>query len=298
MENEISGFDRTTAAAGNASNSALADKGVEKRQLFRDVMGNHAFKEAKMSLIKGYRRRLDAQTTLGADKPSRPIGADSLDAARAKQPIPFLRRTPDASILIDAEALFESINFSKGSIEELVSKGLAGSMSKAECNLVAIELGKLVNCAAYYYDLTTEKKAANREIGLRLARFFAQSYFDDPTDEKACLERIESFIERNEMLDKGYYFWAGQAYESYKPVPISIIYKLGEVHWSKETADEFRNNEKKVAEIIRKAKLKVGDNEVSEKLGKIFRKFGLLGGVAAEGGDLGAPQRVLAILSA
>jgi len=177
---------------------------------------------------------------------------------------------------LDTEALLESVHFNEGSVEDCVAMGLTGSMSQAEANLVAIELGRLINSAVYKHGLTIEERAINGEIGRRLAEYFALTYFEDKDQAKALMVLVDAFIERNGLLEKGYYFWDGQAYEAYKPVPISIIYKLGDVHWSKETAEAFRCNEQIVEETIKNAVATVNDDVVSDKLAQIMGKLGII----------------------
>jgi len=186
------------------------------------------------------------------------------------------------NIRVDTEALLSSVNFNKGSIEDFVSMGLSGCMNKAEANLVAIELGRLINSAVYMHGLTIEERAVNSEIGRRLAEYFALTYFEDQEEAKALMLLVNSFIERNVMLEKGYYFWDGQAYESYKPVPISIVYILGKVHWSKETAEAFRCNERIVEETISHAIASVDDDAVSTKLALIMAKLGMISDIVDE----------------
>ena len=249
----------------------------DNRQQARDDIGNHSFWGAGMSIAQGLRRQREARAVNGGGRSSRRIFSARPNPATAKKPDALVHKEPGISVQVDTEALLESINFNKGSIEELVAKGLEGKMKKAESNLVAIELGKLINCSTDYYGMTVEKRAASREVGLRLARLFIRTFFDAPDEAKACIERIKAFIERNEMLEKGYYFWEGHAYESYKPIPISIVYLLGGVRWSKETTKAFKDNENRVAEIIETTTAKVSDIVVAEKLDQIFEKINLIG---------------------
>ena len=297
MKDKVSGTDRTAAKNRNAKRDQPASKEPDSKQIVRDVMRSRAFRDAKMSLTQGRRHNFDAYKAISAELSKRKADVGAPDSTRAKNPGAAKQKGAEVSIRVDTEALLESINFNEGSIEELVSKGLEGSLKKAEANLVAFELGKLINCSSYYYGMTIEKQAVNREIGMRLAEHFTQAYFDDPDEAQACLDRINSFIDRNEMLDKGYYYWEGQAYESYKPVPISIVYKLGGVHWSKETVEEFRENEKKVSETIGNARATVSNGIVTDKLTQIYANFERIKDNAGKGGDLDEVQKILDIQS-
>jgi len=297
MNDMVSGMDHAIAVKGNAGRERMAEGNHESGHIVRKVMRSHAFREARMSLTHRRRHRHDATRTVGAERLDRHYGAGARNPARERKTGAAERKEGAVSIRVDAEALLESINFNEGSAEELISKGLAGKLKKAESNLVALEIGKLINCSAYHSGIPVEKQAASRETGLRLAEHFTQNYFGDPDKAKACMDRIKGFIERNEMLEKGYYFWEGQAYESYKPVPISIVYKLGGVFWSKGTVEKFRLHEKEVAETISKAKAAVADSAVYDKLAQIYAKFEEIRDFANGEGSLGDAQRILDIQS-
>jgi len=297
MIEQVSGTERAAAARRDASGDHQAYEELDSRQIVREAMRSRAFREAKMSLTKGHRLRHDTSEGTGAEHPKRRPGAGSHGLAGARGEGPAGKKEAEVSIRVDTEALLESINFNEGSIEELVSKGLQGRLKRAEANLVAFELGKLINCSSYCCGMTVEKQAANREVGLRIAEHFAQRYFGEPGEARKCLRRIKSFIRRNEMLDKGYYYWEGQAYESYKPVPISIVYKFGGVHWSKETVEKFRRNERKVARTISNAKAMVNDRVVADKLAQVYAKFERIRDSADRSGDLSEVQKILDIHS-
>ena len=234
------------------------DQKTKNRNPLRNAMNILDLGDARKGMKKGRRSLNDAITTRnkGAQKP----GLNALRDSRL-------------TFRVDAETLLESVNFSKGSVEDLLAAGLTGKMKKAEINLVAIEVGQLVNSSAYMNGSSIEERAVNREVGRRLAEHFAHTYFDDQDEVDALMVFINGFIERNEMLEKGYYFWEGQAYESYKPVPISIVYKLGEINWSKETVSSFVANEQRVTERIETASASVTNDDVTLKLSQIVAKF-------------------------
>jgi len=261
-------------------NPITEEKQVSRQQA-HEAGSNHSFRGAGMGVAQVLRRQREVRVVNGGGRSSRRIFSTRTDPAKAKKPGSLVHKEPGISVHVDTEALLESVKFNKGSIEELIAKGLEGKMKKAESNLVAIELGKLINCSTYYYGMTVDKHAASREVGLRLARLFIRTYFDAPEDAKACIERIKVFIERNEMLEKGYYFWEGHAYESYKPIPISIVYLLGGVRWSRETVAAFKDNENRVAEIIETTRANVSDSIVAKKLDQIFEKISLIGDAMA-----------------
>jgi len=180
----------------------------------------------------------------------------------------------------DTKSLLEAICFYKNSIEELISTGLADKIQEAEAKLVAIELGKLINGYAYNYGSTVEERAKNREIGSRLAEHFARVHFSAPGEAQLFLEKVYGYVEIDEMQEKGYDFWEGEAYESYKPHPLSIVWKRwergGARPYSQESVDAFHENERKVTETIAKAKAKVSNDDVSRKLEQIHEVFGII----------------------
>jgi len=260
MTDNIINFDHFKSERPDHSASARAeqDLGSRSRNPLRNAMKIMDLGETRKGIKQGPRSLNDALIVRG--KGQQKPGLTALRESRL-------------TFRVDAAGLLESVNFSKGSVEDLLSIGLAGKMKKAEANLAAIEVGQLVNSAAYMNGSTIEERTVNRETGRRLAEHFAQKYFDDQDDAAALMVFINGFIERNEMLEKGYYFWEGQVYESYKPVPISIVYKMGNIHWSKETVESFKANELNVAERIKNAAATVTDDVVSAKLAQIEAKF-------------------------
>jgi len=189
----------------------------------------------------------------------------------------------------DKKPLMEAINFYKNSVEELISTALASKMHEAEAKVVAIELGKLINSYAYNYGATVEERAKNREIGSRLSGYFARALFDDQGETQDFLERIEGYVRVDEMQEKGYDFWEGQAYESYKPHPLSIVWKRwergGALPYGEENVKDFEEREKKVSETIAIARSQVSDGDVSDKLEQIRGVFAAINDTAGDDGD-------------
>jgi hypothetical protein len=179
----------------------------------------------------------------------------------------------ESNVRIGPSALLESIAFSKDSIEEYISAGLRDKMKKAGTSLVAIELGYMINSFSNKNGSTVEERAITREIGRRLAEYFIQTFIDDPVEKKERMAGINGFAERDMMLEKGYYFWEGKAYEIYKPVPISIFFKKTNTRWSKKTVDAFKANEKEVAASINAAISAIKNDTVSAKLEQILAKY-------------------------
>jgi len=267
MTNNTTGAGRLTRERSVANRNALREAEWEFANPSRGIMRSLDHRNAHRR-IKHYRSSLHRGSLALDDKEKKP-GSTAL-------------RDIGNSIRADTQALLESVSFNRGSIEEFVSVGLSVSMGKAEANLVAIELGRLINSSVYKHGLTIEERAVNSEIGRRLAEYFALTYFEDQDEAKALMVLVNAFIEKNWMLEKGYYFWDGQAYEAYKPVPISFVYKLGDVHWSRETAEAFRSHERIVEETINNAVASVDDNAISARLAQIMEKLGMICGQADE----------------
>ena len=190
----------------------------------------------------------------------------------------------DARIPGDAKSIIRIIDFYEKSAEELIAATLTGKLSNAEAKLVAIELGKLINSCAYYYGATVEERAMNREKGLRAAEYFAQIYLDDPNKALGFMEDIKVFAQHDEMREKGYEFWEGQAYESYKPHPLSIVWKRwergGDRPYSQEAVKVFEDHEEAIAETIGKSKTKVKERDVLSTIDQIKGKFRIIEGAA------------------
>jgi len=205
-----------------------------------------------------------------------PINIDATGLAEAINSGLLEFKDSDNSIRMDAEVLLESIYFYRNSIEGIISSGLGGRMHKAEASLIAIELGQMINSAAYKNGSTIEERAINRETGLRLAGHFARAFLDDVGDINTFIERVKDYAQRDEMLDKGYYFWKGRAYESYKPVPVSAEGKRGDFIWSKDAEEEFEANEKEAANAIGKARATVDGEVTIRRLEQFLLKFNMI----------------------
>jgi len=198
---------------------------------------------------------------------------------------------------ISPEILLESIKFKNGSIESFISGSLAGILKKAEVNLVAAELGHMINSSAYTNGSTVKERAISRETGLRLADHLASSWFDDQNDKNSFMDGIKDFAERDILLEKGYYFWDGQAYEAYKPLPSSIISNRNDLLWCADMIEIFEKNEKRVAETIAKVTTTLCDNVVTGKLNKLLKKFHLIKNDVDEDNIIGDVQWIFDIHS-
>ena len=169
--------------------------------------------------------------------------------------------------------IFNQTVFQTGSIEDLISQQFSAHVDYSKADLIAIELGKLIRISAKMIGLTVKERAISREIGSRLARLLANTYFSNSLEVSAFTDTIKSYAQRDEMLDKGYYFWEGQAYESYKPIPISIQWKRwehgGPRPYSDHDVEAFRAKEKKVTEAINKAIASITDDMVLCELMKL-----------------------------
>ena len=214
----------------------------------------------------------------------------------ASGPLEF--RDSGLKIRMDSEALLESMMFEKGSVEEFISKELSGVMKKAEANLVAVELGQLINSTAWKNGTTIEERAVNRESGVRLAEHFANTYINDSDKRDAFMESIRAFAERDAKLDKGYYRWDDQMIESYKPPP-SVLGKsnmlAADQQWSAEAVRAFEANEKRVTEQIAKAIASMNDDVVTNTLERLLEKLSMITDTVNEENPLSEVQWVLDI---
>jgi len=206
-----------------------------------------------------------------------------------------------AGIPGDTKSVLEAIDFYENSVEELIASALSEKLPDAEAKLVAIELGKLINSSAYNYGATVEERAINRQTGLRAAEYYGQTYLDAPGQVLDFLENIRGYALRDEMREKGYDFWEGQAYESYKPHPLSIVWKRwergGDRPFSQEAAKEFEAREKIVAETIANATTKVSDSDVSYTLESIKVKLGTIKDTAENSEEIEANIKLISDLN-
>jgi len=169
--------------------------------------------------------------------------------------------------------IFNQTVFQTGSIEDLISQQFSAHVEYTKADLIAIELGKLIKISTRMIGLTVIERAVSREIGLRLAELLANAYLSCPNEVAEFIETIKSYAQRDEMLDKGYYFWEGQAYEPYKPIPISIQWKRWEKGGPRPYSDDdvaaFRAKEKEVTKAINNATASVTDDMVLSELMKL-----------------------------
>jgi len=186
----------------------------------------------------------------------------------------------ESVIYMNTEAMLESMFFNRNSVEAFISNSLTCKMEKAEANLVAFELGQLINSSKYKNGSTIEEHAFSREIGLRLAEDFSRKYINDPDIVKTFMESIKGFAERDEMLDKGYYFWEGTAHETYKPHPLDTVWKrhkkFSPLPYSKKEIRAFEAGEKHIVEIINSIKTKVSDQNVDDRLEQLMQRISVL----------------------
>ena len=182
------------------------------------------------------------------------------------------------SIQIDTQSVLESKKFFEGSIHDVISKALSSGMGKAEANIAAIEIGYLVKSAAANNGDYLEDRAANREIGLKLAEHFANSYIKNEDERNTFIEVIGNFAKRDEMLDKGYVFNGTEAIEYYKPSPgNSFEQNYWDNHLSEKDkermANEFAANVKKADKIINNSAAAVTSDDVIKILVQIQDKM-------------------------
>ena len=187
------------------------------------------------------------------------------------------------SVSIDPESLLDSMRFKRGSVEKYISTKLVGKMSKIEANLVAAELGYLINSSAYSNGTSVKERAANRETGLRIAEYFANNYFFSRAEAKEFIDGIREFADHDILLEKGYYFWEGQAYEAYKPVPISTVFGQDEYAFRKDAIETFETYENRVAAAINTVVTTMNDDDVTDILHQTLEKLSLVKETLSDG---------------
>lgn len=170
----------------------------------------------------------------------------------------------------------DSMSFDAGSIEEYITTGLAGKMVKPGLNYVALKLGYMINSFSNRNGATIEERAVNREVGLRIAEYFADAFIDKPFEVQSFTDGLKGFAYRDILMEKGYYFWEGQAYELYRPVPNSIIYKRSGTSWGSEAVEAFRAYEQKVASTISEAIKNLDNDIVANTLNRILAEYSLI----------------------
>jgi len=170
----------------------------------------------------------------------------------------------------------DSVIFEAGSIEEFISNGLTGKMKKNGPGFVALKIGYMVNSFINNNGATIEERAIQREVGLRLAEYFAKAFIDSPDEAQAFVDGIKGFAYRDTLMEKGYYFWEGQPYELYKPIPNSIIYKRSNSSWSTEAVEAFTTYEQKVTHTINEAIAKLNNDIVADQLERVLAEYSLL----------------------
>ena len=179
-------------------------------------------------------------------------------------------------IRVSTEALLELMNFKKGSLEEYVCCELMGKMQKAGVNLVAFELGYLINSYANKNGATPAERAVNRETGIRLAEYFALAFIDDHVVAKGFISEMRDFADLDAMLENDYDSWQGKANGTYNQVPIPASLKYNDTNRSNGNVYELRADKSKTAKITDSIDKSHYDEKVTNKLGQIMEKFYLV----------------------
>jgi hypothetical protein len=79
-------------------------------------------------------------------------------------------------------------------------------------------------------DTDLETRAANREAAKDLAKRIAENYMSDPKEAQAFIDEINKYIEKSELLDKGYVDWGNRLAP---PEPPSDDDKWYAANWDK-----------------------------------------------------------------
>jgi len=196
------------------------------------------------------------------------------DPAAAIDPNMNLLRITDAEIPMFTESDINAMKFSKNSIEKYISSKLAKNMKKVKANIIAIELGQLINSHFHKNGSTFEDRAVNRKTGLLLAEHFARTSFCCPDAAKAFMEDVKGFAERDELQEECKFIWLGKSFDA--NTPLSTVFERGETHLSSEAVEVVEANERVVKKSILSAVSKVNDVEVFKTLRRITDNFSML----------------------
>jgi len=197
-----------------------------------------------------------------------------------------------------------SYTFNNGTLEKFISDGLEGKAKNA--SLVASELAQMIRGTVYNPNATVEERAANRETALRNVESIVQEYFDNPDEAKAFLDGINRFAENDILREKGYTVidnsdiapfrsytlatdgsvsWSEYAKKYGKSDVREIFANPKELEafvkaisgnsqkWNAEIVKSFEDNEKKVADIISKAKESLNESVVANSLQRLLKAF-------------------------
>jgi len=187
------------------------------------------------------------------------------------------------SILFSPTAPVDPVGFGKGSIEEYISARLAGKIKETGNIFVAQKVGYMINSYANNNGANAEERAMNREVGLRLAKQFAKAFIENPVESQAFIEVIKYFAIRDNMMEKGYYYWGGQIYGLYRPIPNSIIYKRCNTHWSQKAAEAYKTYEQEITRAINEALTSQPSNAVANRMNRILAEYSSVMSLVNEG---------------
>ena len=179
-------------------------------------------------------------------------------------------------------------------VEDYISVGLAGKVKVVEAKLAAIELGFLINSYAYKNGATVKERAVNREIGQRLAEHIAHIFFDDPDEEDEFMEGIRSYVEKDMLLEMGYFIRRGNSCYPTELYPDPANSNPGDIYLRAETIATFRANEQAVADAMNEAISSLTDEIVADKVALFIEKFNLIRNTVNDD-IMGDIQRILEI---
>jgi hypothetical protein len=121
------------------------------------------------------------------------------DAAKMKADFAKSMSEPDMSRQIHTVA-------GEGTVNRLVQDVVNYKTDPATARLISDELGRLINGTYENGNVreTLEERVVNREKGLELAKYIAETYIDDPKDKNAFLNGVKHFYDNAVLVDKGY----------------------------------------------------------------------------------------------
>ena len=162
------------------------------------------------------------------------------------------------------------------SVEDYISARLIGKLKIVEAKLVAIELGYLINSAAYGNGSTIEERAVNRELGSRLAKRMSQTIFDDSDEAAAFVRGIENFVEEDICIEKSRYLRNTPACRTSYPIAVSYENLRKDPLWCNVAYTAVEIHEREASRLINDAAASLDEDTVNERLALFLGNFKLL----------------------
>ena len=99
--------------------------------------------------------------------------------------------------------IHHSSKYGRTAVEDYINKWLMKKMTKRDSTRLALELGHLINSAAYGYGDTVEERAMFRDTGTRIAEYIIKTVYSDPDDVKSFMDGIMEYARCDILREKG-----------------------------------------------------------------------------------------------